>query len=330
MPSTGEAHSLPWNGLPLLSGVIALLLFVPLVLTLLCLMLPGHPENVDVSADGARHEQENAVAQWQALWAAIEQRGEAALQPENLDPALRSAGDTIFMRYRNLWRDVDATTQHTFQMAALANTPADKLRLLQPLATASVAQVRLRALLEIARVHLRLRALTEARAVAQQALTIPDLAPKMVADFYFILGCVALEAHDFDAAEMALAQAVARDPGFWDARQTQLLVLSHQLSQPRPRVAACLNRTRLMIENLGALPTLAQDRTQFRDIADRFADQPASVNPAFSLLSGLGYLWAGDRDKARAAWREVRRGSGKLPRQCEALIVAKAEELARP
>lgn len=327
MPSTGDVLSRPGDGLRTLCATIALLLTAPLVLTLACLALSPHPNSADASADGTSREQETALAQWQALWADIARRGDAALQPDHPDPSLRSAGDTIFMRYRNLWNGVDEATQHTFQIAALANAPADKLRLLQALTTAGVAQVRLRALLETARVHLRLRALDEARAVAQQALAIPGLEPKMAADAYFVLGYAALEARDFDAAEAALAQAVARDPGFWDARQAQLLVLSRQLSQPQPHAAACLNRTRLMIENLGALPALAQDRTQFRDIADRFAAQSAPVNPAFSLLSGLGYLWAGDRDKAHAALNEAGLVRGKLPRQCEALIIAKVEEL---
>ena len=158
-------------------------------------------------------------------------------------------------------------------------------------------------------------------------LAIPELTVQLTADAYFILGYAALEANDLDRAEAALAQAVDRDPGFWDARQAQLLVLNRQLNQPRQSVAACLNRSRLMIENLGALPTLAQDRTQFRDIADRFAAQAAVTNPAFRLLSGLGYLWVGDHDRARKALAEARKAQGQLPRQCETLIAAQAEAL---
>lgn len=325
MPFTGNAALELHDARRTLFGVVAALLAVVLTLTLIGSARRLNPDRT--SAEGATAEQETALAQWEALWADVDRRGEAALQPAHSDPSLRSAGDTVFMRYRNLWRDVDETTRRAFQMVALANDPNTKIAGLQPLATTGPAPVRARALVEIARIRLRQRALDEARASARQALTIPGLEPRFMADAYFILGYIALEARDFDSAETALAEAVARDPGFWDARQTQLLVLSHQLSQPRQTVAACINRTRLMIENLGALPTLAQDHTQFWDIADRFAAQSARANPAFFLLSGLGYLWVGDREKARAALAAASKTRGVLPRPCEALLIAKAEEL---
>lgn len=325
MPFTGNAAPEPDDARRTLFAVVAALLAAVLALTLIGLARP--PASDQAGAEGATGEQETALAQWEALWADIDRRGEAALQPERVDSSLRSAGDTIFMRYRNLWRDVDEPTRRAFQMAALANDPNAKIAWLQPLAASDPAPVRVRALVEIARIRLRQRALDEARASARQALAIPGLEPRFMADAYFVLGYAALEARDLDSAETALAEAVARDPGFWDARQTQLLVLSRQLGQPRQATAACINRTRLMIENLGALPTLAQDRTQFRDIADRFAAQSARANPAFSLLSGLGYLWAGDRDKARAALTETGKTRGVLPHPCETLLIAKAEEL---
>lgn len=331
MPFTGNAAtpdrtaSDPDDARRTLCAVVAASLALVLALTLVGLARPPDPDRAN--AEGATGAQEAALAQWTALWADIDRRGEAALRPEHAEPSLRAAGDTVFMRYRNLWRDVDEVTRRAFQMAALANDPGAKIAGLQPLATAGPAPVRSRALVEIARIRLRQRALDDARTSARQALAIPGLEPRFLADAYFVLGHAALEARDLDSAEAALAEAVARDPGFWDARQTQLLVLSRQLGQPRQATAACINRTRLMIENLGALPALAQDRTQFRDIADRFAAQSALANPAFSLLSGLGYLWAGDRDRARAALTETGKARGALPRRCEALLIAKAEEL---
>ncbi len=274
----------------------------------------------------AGREQETALARWEALWSELETRGEAALQPELTDRSLRSAGDTAFMRYRNQWREVTDPARQAFQMAALSNDPQQKIALLQPFAVNADPRTRFRALLEIARVHLRLRALDAARTSAREALAIPDLPPPIRADAHFVLGYAALEAQDLDGAEAALAQAVAGDPGFWDARQMQLLVLGRQIGQPRQSVAACLNRTRLMIENLGALPALAQDRTQFRDIADRFAVQEAAVNPALALLSGLGYRWAGDRERAHAALANIDATRGLLPPACAARVIAKAEE----
>ncbi len=142
---------------------------------------------------------------------------------------------------------------------------------------------------------------------------------------------VALEKQDLDSAEQAFNKAVGADPGFWDARQAQLLALSRQLAQSRQSPAACLNRTRIMIENLGAMPVLAQNRMQFRDIADRFGARSGGSNPAFHLLAGLGYLWAGDHDKSRSELTAARRSQGKLPSRCEALIIAEIDKLlARP
>ena len=331
MRSTGKAILRPSNSAErdperLLFAVAALLLALLLIPSLWGLVAGSARLERGGDHGEAGLEQATALAHWEALWSELETRGEAALQPERTDPSLRSAGDTAFMRYRNQWREVADPARQAFQMAALSNDPQQKIALLQPFTVHADTRTRFRALLEIARVHLRLRALDAARTAAREALAIPDLPPPIRADAYFVLGYAALEAQELDGAEAALAQAVAGDPGFWDARQMQLLVLGRQIGQPRQSVAACLNRTRLMIENLGALPALAQDRTQFRDIADRFAVQEAPANPAFALLSGLGYRWAGDRERADAALASANAKRGLLPSACEARVIAKAEE----
>ena len=325
MPFTGSFAGWRRDPRQALLATAALLLALLLVLTVVS--LAKSPVMDSLMEGTAGEEQQNALDQWQALWTDIAERGEAALQPEQTDRSLRSAGDTAFMRYRNLWNAVDDASRRAFQIAALANDPQQKLALLQPLATASDASIQARALLEMARVHLRLRSLNQAVTMAQAALAIPGLADKVIADAYFILGYAALEKPELDRAEAALAEAVDRDPGFWDAHQTQLLVLARQMDQPRQSTAVCLNRSRLMIRNLGALPALAQDRTQLRDIADRFAAHSDAANAAFYLLSGLGYLWAGDRDRAQTALIEARKMHGVLPHQCEALIATQAEAL---
>ncbi len=267
-----------------------------------------------------------ALAQWQALWSDLAERGEAALQPESLETSLRAAGDTAFMRYRNLWGRVDESARRAFQMAALSGDPQRKLALLQPFGTAADARTRFRALLEIARVQLRLRALDPAREAARGALAVVGVPERIQADAHFVLGYIAWESGSLDQAESALTRAVAADPGFWDARQLRLLVLGRQLGQPRQSAADCLDRTRSMILDLGAMPALAQDRTQFRDIADRFAVQGVPANPAFALLSGLGYRWSGDLERARAALASAEIPRGQLPPACEALILEKARE----
>ena len=327
MPSTGNPTRVEPERLPRSLTITAgTLLIGLLILTFWCLtQLPDSVEASSCVQDCV--ENDAAVAQWEALWTTIKTEGERSLAPGIEDRSLRAAGDTVFMRYRNLWHKVDHSVRQRFQMAALANDPQQKLKLLQPLIETDDPQVRFRALLEIARVQLRLRAFEQVDARARQALAIADIAPRIAADAHFILGYAALEQHDLQRAEEELSKAVAYDPGFWDARQTQLLVLSRQLGRPRQRLADCLNRTRLLIENLGAMPVLAQSRTQFRDIADRFGAQALPANPAFRLLAGLGYLWAGDSGRARAVLSKAKQTHSTLPQQCEALIIARVNEL---
>ena len=319
-PPPGSAHQRRF--FVFVAGLLALLL--PLCLWSLIVQPPSSATAGD--SDGR---EQMALAQWQALWSDLDARGELALQPEPTDSSLRAAGDTAFMRYRNLWGEVDETARRTLQMAALSGDPQRKLALLHPLTNARDALTRFRAWLEIARVQLRLRALEPAREAAQAALAVPEVPERIRADAHFVLGYLAWASQSFDAAESALTQAVTGDPGFWDARQLRLLVLARQLGAPRQRMVDCLDRTRQMILDLGALPALAQDRTQFRDIADRFAAAGMPANPAFALISGLGYRWSGDLPRARAALAGAERARGRLPAACETAIIAKASEWLR-
>lgn len=287
------------------------------------------PEPVEASGTGEASAAEQAAAQarWEALWQTLAEQGVTALAPGVADASLQPAGDTAFMRYRQNWREVDAALQRRLQLVALANDPARKLELLAPLLTADVARLRYRALLEQARIHLRSRDLPAARLAAQAALAVSDIPPLWQADAYFMLGFTALEAQDLEQAATALAAAVARDPGFWDARQTDLLVLTRLLEQPNQSSAACLDRTRRVIEHLGALPALAQNRAQFRDIADRLGEI-GGRNPALKLAAGLGRLWAGDTVQAAEWLHEAATIPGALPAACADLIRARAALLA--
>ena len=231
------------------------------------------------------------------------------------------------MRYRNLWSAVDKNDRFRFQLIAMANNPQHKLELLAPLIDAENALIRYRARLETARVQLRARDLDAARAAAQAALATPLDDPRFYADAHFALGFVALEQRDWDKAEQSFNQAIARDPGFWDARQLRLLTLSRLLGGAVQSTAVCLHRTRTLIEDLGAMPALAQSRLQFRDIADRFGALAGARNPAFELTAGLGYFWAGDRDKAHRALTQAHQSQGELPARCAELIAAKARDL---
>ncbi|MBK1719443.1 hypothetical protein CKO27_17645 [Thiocystis violacea] len=270
---------------------------------------------------GDSSEARAAVAAWESLWSELAERGESALRPETADASLRAAGDTAFMRYRNLWGQIEGDERLAFQLAALSGDPERKLARLRPLTEAGDPRVLFRAHLELARLHLRRRAFAPAREAARAALAVPEIPERIRSDAHFILGYLASEEARLDQAETALTAAIVADPGFWDARQLRLAVLARRLAQPGRSGAECLDRTRRMIEDLGALPALAQDRTQFRDIADRFATQGAPANAALALLSGLGYLWSGDLERARTTLTGAETLQGRLPAACERLIL---------
>ncbi|MEZ5583644.1 MAG: tetratricopeptide repeat protein [Candidatus Competibacteraceae bacterium] len=289
-----------------------------------------HPRShqSDCALDEECQSVQEAIARWEQLWQQIatdENNAETASSVP--DKSLRAAGDTVFMRYRHLWVDVDRQTRHAFRLSALSNQLPQKIELLQPLLQAHDAQIRFRAWLEIARLQLRARDLKEAETAAREALGVADIDPKLTVDAHFILAYTALEQRQFDVAEQALEQAVSLDSGFWDARQVQMWLLTRQLDNPRQTLSDCLDRTRLLIENLRIMPALGQNRVQFRDFADLFRTGAASGNAATHLLAGLGDLWAGDRDKARDQFLKVKQSRGRLPVRCAALIAAKADEL---
>ncbi|WP_246172928.1 hypothetical protein [Thermochromatium tepidum] len=275
-------------------------------------------------------EARQSIAAWESLWSELAERGVAALNPATNDASRRAAGDTVFMRYRNLWGPIDDDARLAFQLAALSGDPARKLALIEPLTRSENPLIRFRAHLELARLQRRLLDFEAARMAARAALAVPDLPERLSADAWFILADSAWEQDRLDEAEIALNAAIAADPGFWDARRLRLEVLARQLARPRQTGAVCLDRTRRMIEDLGALPTLAEDQTQFRDLADRFARQDTMPHVALALIVGLGYRWSGDTERARVILENAERLHGQLPHGCERLILKRISGLLEP
>lgn len=297
-----------------------------LLLGLLVLHETSNMRGTSASAVAVSHntQLQAALTQWQALWSRLDSEGSRALEPDISDPSLRAAGDTAFMRYRNLWDQVPANEQRQFQLAALANSPERKARLLEPLSDSHEPLIRFRASLELARMALRQDDPVSAAQFAQAALRVPELPAPARADAAFLLGFVAAQAGQLEQAETYLRRAIQDDPGFWDARQLQLRVLGELLAQPNNTDARCLERARELIEHLGALPALAQDRGQFRDIADHFARQSKVSSPALDLMTGMGYLWAGDAIQARARLSQAAQGRGHEQVLCQKRIAEQA------
>ena len=266
-----------------------------------------------------------ALARWEQLWQSLETEGVESLAPEVAGSGLQPAGDTAFMRYRDFWRQVEPAALERFQRAALANNPQTKLQLLESLQRDPDPRLRYRAWLERARIELRARNLEAAETAARRALAVEGIEPLFQADAPFILGYIALERGELERADQWLEAAIQQDPGFWDARQSHLLVLVRLLERPRG-AGVCLDRTRRLIEHLGALPALAGSRSQFRDIADRLRTVGGD-NPALLLAAALGRRWAGDQASAREWLTAVREGAGRLPGACGELVRARAAHL---
>lgn len=268
-----------------------------------------------------------AIDAWETMWTQLDAHGVDALRPEMSDPSLRAAGDTVFMRYRNLWGPLEDAERLAFQLAALSGNPERKRALIAPLTRAEAPLIRLRAHLELARLARRGGDFAAARAEASAALAVAEVAERVRADAWFILAESAWEQGRLDEAETALTAAIAADPGFWDARRLRLEVLARQLTRPRQRDAQCLDQTRRMIEDLGALPALAEDQTQFRDLADRFASENAPAHVALALIAGLGYRWSGAERRALELLSRPERWRGRLPEGCERLILERIAAL---
>lgn len=278
------------------------------------------PEQADAGAVGESVAAHQAIDAWEALWSDLAEHGVASLTPAP-DPSRRAAGDTVFMRYRNLWGPIDSSARLAFQLAALSADPERKLALIAPLTQADDPLIRLRAYLEQARVQRRLQQVEAARASAEAALALPGLDEPLYADAWFIISEIAWQQGQLDGAERALSAAIAADPGFWDARRLRLDVLARQLERPRQHAPRCLDRTRHMIQDLGALPALAEDQTQFRDLADRFARQGTPNTVALALIAALGYQWSGDEPGARRMLERAAQLRGRLPGGCEQRIL---------
>lgn len=277
--------------------------------------------------DGKEAPGKGPVSEWQAMWEKIEAEGYQSLAPDvAAQPSLRAAGDTCGMRYRGLFDGLPREAKHAFQVIAFSNDPDSKLRLLERSVVAGEAMVRQRAYLEIARVQLRqgrgeaaLATLAAARRLAGPSSCQADLA--------FMEGYIRAERSDVEQALHWLREAVRLDPGFWNARQVLVAVLTQRLHGPGLTANRCLELTRLLIENLGALPQLAQDVKQFRTIADHVAGNASGGNAATSLVAGLGYQWGGDHQRSRALFEQGQQARSALPPACRRLIEERLHKL---
>ena len=122
------AGTAPW----LASG--AWLAGLALLLALIALHRPGVVCVQEASAGVENPAEVQAeLAAWEELWAELDDKGVDALAPQVRIAGARYAGDTCGMRYRRLYRGVEAATRERLAIAAFANDAETKQGLLRPL-----------------------------------------------------------------------------------------------------------------------------------------------------------------------------------------------------
>lgn len=263
---------------------------------------------------------------WERMWGDIERNGVDALDLDDRVPGARYAGDTCGMRYRRLYRRVERETRERLVIAAFANDPETKKRILSALLDSTDPGIRGRTAIELARVSLRQGDAAEAEAAlhASEGLKLP---PACEADRHYLQGRLALIRRKPGAALDAFALANAHDPGYWNAWREQVPLLVRSLHDPDQGAAACLRHARRLIEVLGLLPQLANDTRQFAKLALSL-ERLGARSSATLLASGLTWRWAGQEAHGRSVLARALQAPEVLPRVCEGEMRARiAREL---
>lgn len=270
-----------------------------------------------------------AAERWADFWDARERGEQPAIEAVGGTPLQRvvAAGDTVWMRYPNLWPREAERAQPAFQQVALAGEIWRMRALLAPLQADPQPTVAYRAHLELARVEWRAGQRAAAEEAVRRALELGEVAEPLRSDAFLLLGMVDLAAGRLNMAETALAQSIQRDAANWNAYWVLLDVLARRLAQGESDPTACLDRTRHLLETLALLPRLALDVTQFRDLADDLERGAARNSPAGRLAIGAAWLWAGDPARARKALNAVELAPAVLPSACDALLRGRARLL---
>ena len=252
---------------------------------------------------------------WERMWAEIEADGVKALDRRETVAGAFHAGDTCGMRYRGLYTGVDPGARDRLALAAFANDPEVKTRILESLPEPADARLRARVAAELARVALR-RGDLAAAAAALDRTAGEDLPAPCEADAHYLRGRIALGRGDSPAALEAFAAAAARDPGFWNAHRDRIPLLVAALREPGQAPAACLRHARQLIEAVGQLPQLADDTRQFAALALSL-ERLGARSSATRLATGLTWRWAGRTERGRGILAGISDAPDTLPAVCE-------------
>lgn len=275
------------------------------------------------SAGGDPAQVRDELDAWKRMWAGIEADGVKALDLRDAPAAgARYAGDTCGMRYRRLYSGVDPQLREKLAVAAFANDPDIKRRVLESLPESPDPRMRARVAVELARVALR-RGDPDGAAAALDRAAAEPLPAACEADTHYLRGRVALGRGDAPAALDAFSAAAARDPGFWNAHRDRIPLLVTALHDPALAPSACLRHARRLIGAIGQLPQLADDTRQFAALALSLERLGARSSAAL-LAAGLTWGWAGREEHARSVLARVSGAPRLLPAVCEREMRARA------
>ena len=313
--ASSRSISAAWTvALALLVGLMAL--YRPQAV---CVAAPAPVEPVAEQEDPAAIEA--AVQAWEQMWAEIEAEGVDALDPGVNVAGAQHAGDTCGMRYRRLYRRVSSEDRERMIIASFANDPQLMRRVLEPVLASPEPGIKARAAVELARVALREEDTDRAAAALDEVAGLP-LPPACEADVHYLRGRVAVHRGDMYAALEALSAATELDRGFWNAWRDQIPLLVRVLHESPQRTTECLHGSRRLIENLGLLPQLANDVSQFGKLA-LLLDRMGAHSSATLLASGLMWQWAGQEAHGRRVLERAMDAPALLPAACEREVRAR-------
>lgn len=212
----------------------------------------------------------------------IEEEAEAVASERGLYPSAMTCG----MRRPGVQASASREDRRRFSAAALATDPDFKREILAALAQHEAPAIRARAHLGLAHLAMRLGDAPTARRHAEAMLAEPEVPPTCQSDAWFtIAAAVAGSAEE----EAALAQAVALDPGSWNAQLALTGVLASALERPAPP-GQCAARARALVRAVVMLDSLAESDEQLAWIESRIGyggADPAAQSAGRAFVLGM-------------------------------------------
>ncbi len=249
----------------------------------------------------------------------IAESGMETFDNEDTDLGRRPAADTAPMRQPGLFGDEDQVWRDRLSLVRLATSSSVQLGLLESMEEAPDPRLRYRAKLERATIQLRRGANRDALALVRAARAEP-VPPPFLADGHFIEGYALEGVGEIRGALFAYREAIAVEPEFWNARQAVVALLGRELAGFAKNDRDCVEATHLLLENVGALGGIAQDRRLYLDLASSILRYAGTGDASRQFVVGMAFRLAGAEQAARRHLLLATSLRGRLPARCERLI----------